>query len=78
MVEHADLSEIATSGSICMGQDPTATRLALVTPDGAARAVADDLMFPNGMLITPDGKTLIVGETYGLRLTAFDIAEDLP
>lgn len=52
------------------------TVLILVTPDGAARAVADDLLFPNGMVITPDGRTLIVGESYGRRLTAFSIAAD--
>lgn len=52
------------------------TVLILVTPDGAARAVAHDLLFPNGMVITPDGRTLIVGESYGRRLTAFSIAED--
>lgn len=50
--------------------------LILVTPDGEARVVADGLDFPNGTVITPDGKTLIVGETMGQRLTAFDIAED--
>jgi sugar lactone lactonase YvrE len=38
--------------------------------------VADDLAFPNGAVITPDGGTLIVGETFGLRLTAFDIEAD--
>ena len=37
---------------------------------------ADDLMFPNGAVITPDGKTLIVGETFANRMTAFDIAPD--
>jgi sugar lactone lactonase YvrE len=47
----------------------------LVTPDGAARQVADDLAFPNGMLVTPDS-TLIVGESYAKRLTAFDIEPD--
>ena len=50
--------------------------IALVTPNGAARQVADDLEFPNGMAITPDGKSLIVAESYGQRLTAFDIAPD--
>ena len=44
-----------------------------VAPDGAAEVVAEDLAFPNGTVITPDGKTLIVGETMGARLTAFDI-----
>ncbi len=47
--------------------------LALVTPDGEARQAADDLAFPNGVAVTPDDSTLIVAESYGGRLTAFDI-----
>jgi sugar lactone lactonase YvrE len=50
--------------------------IACVEPDGRARVVADGLHFPNGMVITPDGRTLIVGETMGHRLTAFDIQAD--
>jgi sugar lactone lactonase YvrE len=50
--------------------------VALVTPDGTARQVADGLAFPNGMAVTPDNTTLIVAESYGQRLTAFDIAAD--
>jgi sugar lactone lactonase YvrE len=50
--------------------------IALVTPDGSARRVADGLAFPNGMAITPDNATLIVAESYASRLTAFDIADD--
>lgn len=50
--------------------------IACVEPDGRARIVADGLHFPNGMAITPDGKTLIVGETMGHRLTAFDVQAD--
>lgn len=50
--------------------------LVMVAPDGAARVVARDLEFPNGTVITPDGKTLIVGESMGHRLSAFDIAAD--
>jgi sugar lactone lactonase YvrE len=50
--------------------------IACVDPEGRARVVADGLYFPNGMMITPDGKTLIVGETMGHRLTAFDIGAD--
>jgi sugar lactone lactonase YvrE len=50
--------------------------VALVTPDGSARAAADDLAFPNGMAITADDSTLIVAESYARRLTAFDIAPD--
>ena len=42
-------------------------------PDGAARQVADDVAFPNGMAVTPDDSTLIVAESYANRLTAFDI-----
>ena len=52
------------------------TVLILVTPEGEVRAVADGLAFPNGTVVTPDGKTLIVGESRGLRLTAFDIEDD--
>jgi sugar lactone lactonase YvrE len=58
------------------GGKPTPTTLALVHPDGEARVVADQLRFPNGTVITPDGGTLIVGETFGARLTAFDVAAD--
>jgi sugar lactone lactonase YvrE len=50
--------------------------LILVTPDGGARIVADEMRFPNGSVITPDGNTLIVGESFGGRLTAFDIEAD--
>ena len=50
--------------------------LVMVTPEGEARVVARDLEFPNGTVITPDGKTLVVGETFAARLTAFDVAQD--
>ncbi|HKB48542.1 MAG TPA: SMP-30/gluconolactonase/LRE family protein [Ktedonobacterales bacterium] len=50
--------------------------IALATPDGVARQVADGLAFPNGMAVTPDNATLIVAESYGGKLTAFDIAAD--
>jgi sugar lactone lactonase YvrE len=50
--------------------------VALVTPDGTARQVADGLAFPNGMLVTPDNSTLVVAESYAGALTAFDIAAD--
>jgi sugar lactone lactonase YvrE len=48
--------------------------VALVTPDGSARQVADGIAFGNGMAVTPDNSTLIVAESHGNRLTAFDIA----
>jgi sugar lactone lactonase YvrE len=50
--------------------------LALVTPDGSARQVAEEVAFPNGMAVTPDNSTLIVAESYGNKLTAFEIAAD--
>jgi sugar lactone lactonase YvrE len=50
--------------------------VALLTPDGSARQVADGIAFPNGMAVTPDDSTLIVADSYGKQLTAFDIAAD--
>jgi sugar lactone lactonase YvrE len=50
--------------------------LVMVTPEGHASVVADGLQFPNGAVITPDGKTLIVGESMGRRFSAFEIAAD--
>src|SRR5260370_4860692 len=50
--------------------------IAVVTPDGTARQVADGIAFPNGMAVTPDNSTLILAESYGQKLTAFDIAAD--
>jgi len=50
--------------------------LALVTPDGSAREVADGISFANGMVVTPDNSTLILAESYANRLTAFDVAAD--
>lgn len=58
------------------GEDPQPATLLLVTPDGQVCEVADNLEFPNGTVISPDGKTLIVAETFGKRLTAFSIADD--
>lgn len=56
--------------------DGPADGIALVTPDGAARKVADGMRLPNGMMVTPDGRTLIAAETFGTRITAFDIGSD--
>jgi sugar lactone lactonase YvrE len=50
--------------------------IALVTPEGSARKVADGIAFPNGMVVTADNSTLIVAESFAGRLTAFDIAGD--
>jgi sugar lactone lactonase YvrE len=50
--------------------------IALLRPDGSTLKVADGIAFPNGMAVTPDNATLIVAESYGKKLTAFDIAAD--
>lgn len=54
------------------GESFTETRLVIVEPDGSIAAGPDDLAFPNGTVITEDGATLIVGESWGRRLTAFE------
>jgi len=48
----------------------------MVTPDGDKRVIADEMNFPNGSVITPDGRTLIVAESFGKCLTAFNIEPD--
>ncbi len=58
------------------GGEFTPGLIAVVTPQGSVRQVADDLAFPNGMALTPDCKTLIVAESYANRLTAYDIGPD--
>ncbi|HEV8563305.1 MAG TPA: SMP-30/gluconolactonase/LRE family protein [Actinomycetota bacterium] len=50
--------------------------VALVTPDGSTRQVADGVLFPNGMAVTPDNSTLVLAESHGQRLTAFHIEAD--
>ena len=68
---------VGNFGFDLMGGAPVSgAALVCVDPDGSARVVAEDLLFPNGSVITPDGGTLIVAETFGSRLTAFDIADD--
>jgi sugar lactone lactonase YvrE len=58
------------------GEPPRTTCIARVDPDGRVTRAADELSFPNGTVITPDGRTLIVAETLAHRLTAFDVAAD--
>jgi sugar lactone lactonase YvrE len=50
--------------------------IALIRPDGSAKQVAEGIAFPNRMAVTPDNSTLIVAESYGQKLTAFQIAAD--
>jgi sugar lactone lactonase YvrE len=90
LVTHADLSRLPAQGwneivvdgrgnTYINGGDfgaknPASGIIALVAPDGSVRQVADGLAFPNGMAVTANNSTLIVAESFGKRLTAFDIA----
>ena len=58
-----------------LADHPTA-QLARIDPDGSVHVAARDLHFPNGMVLSPDGRTLIVAETLAMCLTAFDIDGD--
>jgi sugar lactone lactonase YvrE len=58
------------------GEDFAAGGVTLVSVDGSVRRVAADIAFPNGMLVTPDNATLIVADSYGNCLFAFDIDDD--
>ncbi|CAN5645868.1 SMP-30/gluconolactonase/LRE family protein [soil metagenome] len=59
-----------------LGSGEAHGKIAIVTPDGEAREVAEGLAFPNGMIVTPDNATLIVAESFARRLTAFDVGAD--
>lgn len=50
--------------------------VALVSPDGTVRPVAEDIQFANGMVVTPDGRTLVVADSFAGTLVAFDVAAD--
>ena len=84
LVTHADLGGLSDRGAwneiVVDGRGNAYVNItgviALVSPDGSARLVADGGAFPNGMAVTPDNSTLILAESYAKRLTAFDIAAD--
>lgn len=82
LVTHADLTSIASTWNeiVVDGRGNAYVNasgaIARVTPDGTARRVADGGEFPNGMAVTPDNSTLILAESYGKRLAAFDISSD--
>jgi sugar lactone lactonase YvrE len=63
----------AAGFDLMAGADFVPGTVAVVTADGCARQVAEGIAFPNGMAVTPDNSTLIVAESYGKKLTAFDI-----
>src|SRR5438046_8683851 len=83
LVTHADLRSLSDKGwneIVVDGRGNTYINggpgIALLTPNGPLRQVADNFAFPNGMAITPDNSTLIIAESHGNRLTAFDIGAD--
>ena len=69
----AEMARVGIEGVMAA---PGLANLALVHPDGRVEVAARGLAFPNGSVITPDGRTLIVAESFGQRLAAFDIAAD--
>ena len=68
--------ELVSRGAESVIADHSTAKLAYVSPEGAVSVAANDMHFPNGPVITPDGKTLILGESLGGVLTAFDIGSD--
>jgi sugar lactone lactonase YvrE len=67
---------LTTRGVESVIADHATAQLARVDPDGRVHVAAGEMHFPNGTVITPDGRTLIVAETLAMRLTAFDIGPD--
>lgn len=61
---------------IMHGGSPVPANIIRVDPDGTVAVAAEDMQFPNGSVVTSDDETLIVGESLGLRYTAFTIADD--
>tara|TARA_B110001454_G_scaffold146820_1_gene136338 strand:+ start:932 stop:1777 length:846 start_codon:yes stop_codon:yes gene_type:complete len=55
---------------------PLAATLAVVRSDGSVQSGPGDLLFPNGSVITPDGSTLVIAETFGGRFSAFPLDAD--
>ena len=77
VVDHHGRAYVGNFGFDLNGQKPFApAEIILVIPEGEGRVVADEMAFPNGSVITPDEHTLIVAETFGSKLTAFDIETD--
>jgi sugar lactone lactonase YvrE len=68
------LAEVGIEG--LLASPPPTTNLVVLDPHGDVVQVIPDMAFPNGAVITPDGTTLIIGETMAFRLSAFDIAPD--
>jgi sugar lactone lactonase YvrE len=77
VVDGAGTAYVGSYGfDLMAAEDPAEAVLIRVDADGTVSAAARGLRFPNGSVITPDGRTLIVAETIAARLTAFTIAGD--
>lgn len=77
VVDAAGRAYVSSFGfDLVRGASVEPTVLVRADPDGSVTVVAEDVVFPNGMVLSPDGRTLVVAETYGARLTAFDVAAD--
>lgn len=77
LVDRAGRAYVGHYGyDLMAGEPPAEATLIRVDPDGTVAAAAPGLQFPNGTVLTPDGRTLIVAETIAARLTAFTVAPD--
>jgi len=83
LITHADLRSLSQAGWNEIVVDGRGNAyinggpgIVLLTSDGSVREVASSFAFPNGMAVTPDNSTLIIAESHGKKLTAFDIAKD--
>lgn len=70
----AFLAQHGPAGILDPGPPPTV--LMRVDLDGTVNVAADDIAFPNGVVLSPDGRTMVLAESLGMRLTAFDVAAD--
>jgi sugar lactone lactonase YvrE len=77
VVDGAGRAYVGNFGFDLMGREtPRTAALVRVDPDGAVTVATDGLIFPNGMVMTADGSTLVVAETLGARFSAFAVADD--
>ena len=83
---HANDMVVAADGTAYVGNfgfpispvraEPRATAIARISPTGSVSAAAEELWFPNGMVITPNGRTLVAAESAARRLSAFDVTDE--
>lgn len=77
IVDQQGRAWVGTIGfAIQEGAAPETGELFRVDPDGSVTVAADGLWCPNGVVVSPDGRTLVVAESFVGRMTAFTIADD--